>query len=68
MADQDRIIGAIQEFQRASENEFNKIDGRFDRIEDRLAGLENFKLKVIGGVTVVVTLIQAVAWMIERKH
>jgi hypothetical protein len=67
MDSNERVIGAIQEFKRGAEKEFSKIDGRFDRIEDRLHGLEGFKLKVIGGVTAVVAIIQGLAWFIREK-
>jgi len=64
--DHARIIGKIEQFQSSAEREFQKIDTRFDRVEDRLTGLEGFKIKVIGGVTAIVAVIQALAWFITR--
>lgn len=65
--EQNRIIGAIQEFQRSSEKEFGKIESRLDRLDARLSGLEGFKIKVVGSVTAIVAVIQAVAWFITTR-
>jgi len=50
MNDTERVIGALEEFKRSSEKRADsfeaKTDERFDKIEEKLESLNNFKIKV----------------------
>lgn len=56
--DTHRIIGALQEFKETTE-------ARLDKIDTHLEGLIGFKLKIVGGVAVVVAVVQGAAWFLK---
>ena len=56
--DDERIIGELTEFKRATLHGLNKIDSRFDVIDKKIEGLYKFKWKFAGGLSAIVLLIE----------
>lgn len=52
MSMEDRVLGRLEEFQRHSEKNFERMeeafDIRFTKIEEKLEGLNEFKWRVLG--------------------
>ncbi len=56
--DDDRIIGELTEFKRATLEGLEKIDQRFDGIDNKIEELFKFKWKFAGGLAVIVFTIE----------
>lgn len=70
MKDVERVIGALQEFKSTTERRLDsmevKTDKRFDSLDVKVDSVIHLKWKILGGATVISSLLSLVVDFIRR--
>ena len=69
MNDTERVLGRLEEFQKNSEKRFDEITDRFEKMDEKLDALNEFKWRMAGGAIVMGLalsgLIELIQWVRE---